>query len=145
MFGGIGGKERSWEDTKVVLAKKLHSLEVIKVSNVDDQYLYDDFYDNIVRAHRGGKGKKDEDTIYAKFSSQSLVDHIKDLAFVKRNIYISQMRSPMINTRLYNGRNLIRTLRNNAESKSWKMFMNDKCQLMHKKPDSDKYIMYKQF
>ena len=50
MFGGIGGKERSWEDTKVVLAKKLHSLEVIKVSNVDDQYLYDDFYDNIVRA-----------------------------------------------------------------------------------------------
>ena len=54
------------------------------------------------------------------------------------------MRSPMINERLFKGRTLIKTLKISEDSKTWKMYMNDKCQLMHKKPGSPKYTMYKQ-
>ena len=73
------------------------------------------------------------------------MDHIKTLSYVNRDIFINQMHSPMVNERLFNGRKLIKTLKESAASKSWKMYMNDRCQLMHKKPGEDRYVMYKQF
>ena len=137
IFGGVNGVEKSWEDTKVNLANLLTKLEEKKVEHKADRYTYDDFYFGIVRAHRGAKGKY-EKQIYAKFSSQQMVDHIKTLAFVNKNIFINQMRSPMVNERLYNGRKHIKELKAANDSKNWKMFMNDRCQLMHKKDGADK-------
>ena len=144
IFGGVNGVEKSWEETKTNLAKLLTKLEEKKVEHKADRYSFDDFYYGIVRAHRGAKGKY-ERQIYAKFSSQQMVEHIKTLAFVDKNIFINQMRSPLINERLYNGRKHIRLLKADNESKTWKMFMNDRCQLMHKKDGADKYTVLKQF
>ena len=145
IFTGISGSEKSWDETKNKLAQTLAKLEKKKVAEKDDQYTYDDFYEGIVRAHRGGKGQKGENKIFAKFSSQQIVDHVKTLSLGIKDIYINQMHSPMVNERLYNGRKLIKTLKASAASKTWKMHMNDRCQLMHKKPGDDRYVMYKQF
>ena len=145
IFSGIAGGDTKWEETKKNLAKTLTNLEKKKVEKEEDRYSYDDFFYGIVRAHRGGKGRKDENKIYAKFSSQQLVDHIKTLSLVNRDIFINQMHSPMVNERLFNGRKLIKTLKGAAASKSWKMHMNDRCQLMCKKPGEERYVMYKQF
>ena len=145
IFSGIGGTNESWEQTKENLASTLEKLEKKKVVKEEDRYSYDDFFDSIVRAHRGGKGRKNESKIYAKFSSQQLVDHIKTLSLVNRDIFINQMHSPMVNERLFKGRQLIKTLKASAASKSWKLYMNDRCQLMCKRPGEDKYVMYKQF
>ena len=141
---GLGKREKSWEETLQHLAKTLTSLEEKKVAKKEDRYTYNDFYDGVVRIHRG-KLINDDNNIYAKFSSQILVDHIKTLSHVKKDIYISQLHSPQVNERLFHGRNLMRTLRKADGSKSWKMFLNDRCQLMHKKPGDQKYTMYKQF
>ena len=145
IFSGIGGTEKTWDETKKTLAKTLESLEKKKVTNADDRYTRQDFSYAIVRAHRGGKGKKNENNVYAKFNSQELVDHIKTLAFADKNIFINQMHSPKVNERLYKGRQLIKTLKASAASKTWKLYMNDRCQLMCKKPGEERYIVYKQF
>ena len=144
IFGGVGGTEKTWEETKVKLANTLFSLEEKRIESDNDRFTYYDFYYGIVRAHRGAK-ERNAKQIYAKFSSQEMVEHIKTLSFVKKDIYINQMRSPMVSERLYNGRMLIKTLKGEDASKQWKMYMNDRCQLMHKKLGADKYIMYKQF
>ena len=145
IFSGIAGAEKTWEETKKNLVKTLLTLEKKKVEKEEERYTYEDFYYGIVRAHRGGKGRKDENKIYAKFSSQQLVDHIKTLSIVNSEIFINQMHSPLVNERLYNGRKLIKTLKGTAASKSWKMHMNDRCQLMVKKPGEEKYVVHKQF
>ena len=145
IFTGIGGSDRKWDETKKILADTLTKLEKKKITDADERYEFDGFFDGIVRAHRGGKGSKGENNIYAKFSSQELVDHIKTLSLVNRDIFINQMHSPMVNERLFKGRQLIKTLKGSDASKSWKMYMNDRCQLMYKRPGEDKYVMYKQF
>ena len=145
IFSGIGGSDKAWDDTKNILADTLTKLEKKKVTKAQDRYEFDDFFHGIVRAHRGGKGRKGENNIYTKYSSQELVDHIKTLSFVSREIFINQMHSPMVNERIYKGRQLIKTLKVSDASKSWKMYMNDRCQLMHKKPGEEKYTLYKQF
>ena len=98
-----------------------------------------------MRAHRGTKGKKDENRIYAKFVSAEMVDYVKSLTFVNKNIFMNQMRSPMVNARLFRGRTQIRTMKETDEYRGSKMYMNDRCQLMLKKPGTASYVKYKQF
>lgn len=146
IFDGIkGGDERAWANTKHQLATTLTRLENKYVREEDERYTYDDFYSYIVRAHRGTKGKKDDNKIYAKFNASDIVDHIKELSFTERNIFINQMRSPMINKRLYEGRQEIKILKQTPESQSWRMHMNDRCQLMVKKAGDQRYSLHKQF
>ena len=129
IVGGVTGSEKSWEETKAKLAETLYSLETKKVNAAEERYNYNDFYYGIVRAHRGGKGNHAKQ-IYAKFGSQQMVEHVKSLSFVNKDIFINQMRSPMISERLFNGRKHIETLKGLTDSKQWKMYMNDRCQLM---------------
>ena len=103
------------------------------------------YYNEIVRAHRGSRGKKDEKRIYVKLISSDMVDHVKSLGFRKSGLFVNQMHSPKVDERLCKGRNLIRTLRSQEDSKNWKMYLNDKCQLMVKKLGTPSYINYKQF
>ena len=145
LFTGVDGNEKTWDETKDKLARTLAKLERKKVVESEERYSEDDFFDGIVRAHRGGKGKKDANKIFAKFTSQQMVDHIKTLSHADKNIFINQMHSPMVNQRLFDGRKLIKTLKGSDASKHWKLYMNDRCQLMCKRPGEDKYVVYKQF
>ena len=145
IFSGVDGTEKTWDETKDKLARTLAKLEQKKVAKPEERYSVDDFFDGIVRAHRGGKGRKDANKIFAKFSSQQMVDHIKTLSHVNRDLFINQMHSPMVNQSLYDSRKLIKTLRGSHASKHWKLYMNDRCQLMCKRQGEDKYVMYKQF
>ena len=61
----------------------------------------------------------------------------------RKGVFVNQMRSPMVRDRIAKAldyRMEIRELHND-----WKMFVNDKVQLMVKKPGEKLYIKYKQF
>ena len=143
MIDGVPGEERAWADTKRHLAKYL--ADISDNTNENANASYQEIYNEIVRAHRGTKGKKDEHRIYVRLVSSEMVDYVKKLAFKKKDLFVNQMHSPKINERLCKGRNLIRTLRSQEESKNWKMFLNDKCQLMVKRHGTRVYSVYKQF
>lgn len=135
IINGIPGKEKIWEETKNILANTLETIDDSK------KFSQDDYKKNIVRAHRGGK---DGTSIYVKFTTSEMVNHVKSLRFKRGGLYINQMRSPIINGRILKGRNLIKTLKN-TEGPQWKMYINDNIQLMAKKPGDITYSVYKQF
>lgn len=131
--------EKSWAETKDNLSTFLADLDET------GEYERDDIYNEIIRAHRGKKGKKDEKTIYVKFVSSSTVDFVKSLAFKKAGVFINQMRSPLVNERLFSARKLMRQLRDSEEGKNWKLHVNERCQLMCKKRGEQRYSVHKQF
>ena len=69
LFDGVKGRDKTWSETKELLAETLRKLEEKKIQDERDRYGYEGFAAEIVRAHRGTKGKKDENRIYAKFVS----------------------------------------------------------------------------
>ena len=130
---GVGGAEKSWEETTDVICSHL-----TEISN--GELSYSSLYNTIVRAHRGGKDNK---AIFVKFNNSFTVDQVKKLR-TARGVYINQLHSRMINERLKKGRNLRKELKQ-QEGKLWKMYLNDNVQLMIKKPGDTKYSFYKQF
>ena len=62
----------------------------------------------------------------------------------ERGVYINPMRSPMVNKRIKEGVRVKKMLKAN-DGKNWKMYVNDKVQLMIRKPDDSKYTIYHQF
>ena len=66
--------------------------------------------------------------------------------FVEKNIYINQMRSPLIRERIYKGRCEIKKIRTTLpEARYWKMYVNDKCELMVKKAEGQRYMVHMKF
>ena len=131
---GVPGAENSWENTKNKL-----SAFILELSN--HKLKCDEIYNAIVRAHRDGKDNK---SIFVKVNNNAMVDVIKSLRFKNQNVYINQMRSPLVSARIKNGVNLRKQLKNH-EGRQWNIFVNEKVQLMVKKPGEDKYSVYKQF
>ena len=132
---GIKGTETLWDATKKLLCSFLEELSEGELNRNDIHY-------SIVRAHRGGKENK---AIYVKFNDHSMMDSIKDLRFKKNGIFINQLRSPKINQRIKEASKLKSELRKKEKSKNWKIFINEKVQLMVKKPNENRYCIHKQF
>ena len=82
-------------------------------------------------------------SIFVKFINGDMVSHVKSLRFKRKNIFINQLRSPLVNERIMKGRNLIKVLKN-GEGRLWRMYINDNVQLV-RKPGDNKYSFYKQF
>ena len=145
---GIPGNERSWDETKRMLAKYLEELEYEGNTSNDDCYSYEDFMNSIVRAHRDtNKNSKDPSKIFVKFNNNEVCDHVRNLKFkrLKTGLYFNQMRSAMVNERLHAGRKVLKTLKAN-EGKHWKMYVCEQSvRLMVKKAGENRYSCYKSF
>ena len=132
VISGVPGSEKNWEATKCMLAKFLEELS--------DWKLHQDLiYNSIVRAHRGK-----DNLIFVKFCNDSVFTDIKRLNFKKKDIYINQMRSPLVTKRIKKALSL-RKLLKDGEGSKWKMFVNDKIELMVNRPGETKYSRYKVF
>ena len=105
---GVGGAEKSWEETTDVICSHL-----TEISN--GELSYSSLYNTIVRAHRGGKDNK---AIFVKFNNSFTVNQVKKLR-TARGVYINQLRSRMINDRLKKGGISARNL-NNRKANSGK-------------------------
>ena len=132
---GIKGNETSWDATKEMLSSFLEELSEGELNK------YDIFY-SIVRAHRGGKDNK---SVYVKFNNHNVMDSVKGLKLKKKGLFINQLRSPKVNKRIQEASKVKTELRKKVNSKNWKMFINEKVQLMFKKPNDSRYGIYKQF
>ena len=118
---GIGGNEKSWEETRAKLSDYL--------SELSQEMNKDEIYDSIIRAHRG----PNSNSIFVKFNDGYVVNHVKALR-TERGVYINQMRSPMVKRRVKESVRVKKMLKAN-DGKNWKMYVNDKVQLMIRKPD----------
>ena len=131
---GIEGTERTWQETRIKLSKYISELSGNGINERD-------VYTSIVRAHRGGSGSK---TIFAKFNDGYVMRQIKDLSVKKRGLFVNQMRSPNVTLRNQKGLAARKHLRE-GEGANWKLYMNDKIQLMVKRPTETRYTFYQQF
>ena len=66
------------------------------------------------------------------------------LNFKREGIYINQLRSPLVTDRIKEALAFRKTLKD-GDGKDWKMFVNDRLDLMIKRPDDTKYTRYKSF
>ena len=134
VINGVEGRERDWEGTRKQLSIFLEELS-------DYQLTRDRIYKSIVRAHRGAKPSN---AIFVKFNDGNIVSEIKTLNFKREGIYINQLRSPLVTDRIKEALAFRKTLKD-GDGKNWKMFINDRLELMIKRPDDAKYTRYKSF
>ena len=132
-INGISGNENTWKETKITLSKYIEELSdnILSVDSIKKQ---------IVRAHRG----KNRKSIFVKFNNSHLVQQVKDLGGKSANsgIYINKTRSPQIMERIKAGIRCKKLLKEEDESKEWKLYVNDQVQLMVKKPGDTSYTVY---
>ena len=100
------------------------------------------FYGSINRAHRGKKGTRDELTIYVKVNSNEALTQIKNLRFMKKDLFINQMRSPMVRERVKKGLDIIKAYKSNPGKEKFKMYVSDSLNIMVKKPGDQKYSVF---
>ena len=129
VISGIAGEEKDWEATKKLLCKYLEELSDYKMNK-------NLIYNSIIRAHRGKSN-----AIFVKFSNNNVLRDVKGLNFKRKNVYINQLRSPLVSERIKRALILRKELQE-GEGKKWKMFVNDNVQLMVKRPGEDKYSRY---
>ena len=100
IINGIDGFEKTREETKTKLCKLL--VEVSDDIDEDDSHSYNDIYNNIVRAHRGKKKDEGYTPNYVKYLTGDMVGFVKSLHFKRKNLYINEMRSPLVNAGVLN-------------------------------------------
>ena len=132
VISGIPGAEKDWEATKKLLARYIEELSDYKLDK-------NKIYNSIAQAHRGNK-----DAIFVKFSNNLILQDVKGLNFRRKNVYINQLRSPIVAGQIKKAL-IERKALQEGEGAKWKMFVNDNVQLMVKRPGEDRYTRYKQF
>ena len=123
IISGIEGHDKTWEGTRDLLSRKLEEVSENTINK-------DTISSAIIRAHRGGKDRK---AIFVKFNNSYMVNK-------RKSVYISQMRSPFVTARIKKALILRKSLKG-----GWLMYVNDKVELMIKRPGEFKYKVYKSF
>ena len=134
IISGIEGHDKTWDETRDLLSRKLEEVSENTINK-------DTISSAIIRAYRGGKDRK---AIFVKFNNSYMVNKIKSLNFKRKGVYISQMRSPFVTARIKKAPILRKSLKG-GDGKNWLMYVNDKAELMIKRPGEFKYKVYKSF